>query len=104
MSTKLQHYFQLILKNIPCWGDAHEDAKKTSFMKHKFDISQHKNFGVDQGEIKILDIGQGGWKNGQVEKDGGASTSKGDDKHGYYHFEKKCHLARSKCDDTFHFA
>jgi hypothetical protein len=47
----------LILKDIPCWGDAHEDAKKTTPMKHKFDISWHKNFGVHQGEIIFLDIG-----------------------------------------------
>jgi hypothetical protein len=47
---------------------------------------------------------QGGQNNGQVDKYGGASTNKGDNRHGHYHFEKKCHLGRLECNGTFHFA
>jgi len=57
MSTKFQHYFQLVLKDIPCGGDAHEDARKTTQMKHKSDIAHHENSRVNQGEIEIIDIG-----------------------------------------------
>jgi hypothetical protein len=47
----------LVLKDVLHWGDAHEDAKKITPMKHKFNISQHENSRVDQGEVEIIDIG-----------------------------------------------
>ncbi len=56
MSTKLQHYFQLVLKDILHWGDTHKDAKETTPMKHKSNISQHENSGADQGEVEIINI------------------------------------------------
>jgi len=47
----------LVLKDIPCGGYAHEDARKTTQMKHQYDIAHHENSGINQGEVEILDIG-----------------------------------------------
>jgi hypothetical protein len=44
------------LKDILCWVDVHENVKRTTPMKHTFDTSQFESFGIDQGEIKIVNI------------------------------------------------
>lgn len=34
----------------------HENVKRTTPIKHVFDTSQFESFGIDQGEIKIVNI------------------------------------------------
>jgi hypothetical protein len=45
------------LKDITCWGDAHEDTKKITPMKHMSNNFQLKNSKANQIEIETLDIG-----------------------------------------------
>jgi hypothetical protein len=49
-------YCWLILKDVLRWVDVHANVKRTTPMKYMFDTSQFEIFGIDQGEIKIVNI------------------------------------------------